>query len=290
MRWEEASLDTLLYRAFDFEIRVPPRLRAPYRGAVFILGMGLGLRGKILIVAMFSVLVFQLGPFRGPLLLGVLTLTAMAAGVVAGGVYGLLHPLAKVGDFGVWFRWALSIYAYLVSLTILMPKGPFSITDPVFHMIAWVFAALGGLGLVLTDDRGASRLSPHQFKLLQNKVLLRAAPRRMWAGMRRKRWKLEARRKALEREAARRPDAITPLRAMLFDLHTDLIQIRRGLERSPRERGMTPDDVADLDAWIGRVERHLEALPAPSEPAPRRVAGRPNAPPAELNSSSGAPE
>lgn len=263
MKWEQASLDTLLYRTFDFEIRVPPPLRAPYRGAVFILGMGLGLRGKILIVAMFSALVFLLGPLQGPLLLVVLTLIALAAGAVAGGVYGLLNPLAKGGDFGGWFRWALSIYAYLVSLTVLMPKGPFSVEDPVFHMIAWVFAALGGLGLVLTDDRGASRLSPRQFKLLQNRVLLRAAPRRMWAGMRKKRWKLEARRKALEQEAARRPEAITPLRTMLVDLQTDLIQIRRGLERSPRERGMTPDDIADLDAWIGRVERHLEELPAP---------------------------
>jgi hypothetical protein len=263
MRWEEASLDALLYRIFDFEIKVPQPSRALYRGAVFILGMGLGLRGKILIVAILSALIFLLGPLHGPLLLIVMTLIAMAAGALAGVVYGLLNPLAKAGDFGVWFRWALSIYVYLVVLTAFFPQGPFSIGDPVFHLIAGVFSALGALGMVITDDRGAGRLSPRQFKMLQNKVLLRAAPRRMWARMRRKRWKFEARRKALEQEAAVRPDAIPAQRAMLLDLKTDLIQIRRGLERSPREPGMHSDDIADLDAWLDRVERQLEALPAP---------------------------
>ena len=263
MRWEQASLDTLLYRIFDLEIRLPQPSRPAYRGAVFILGMGLGLRGKLLMVAMFSALIFLLGPLHGPLLLIGLTLLAMAAGTLAGVVYGLLHPLAKGGDFGVWFRWALSIYVYLAILTVSLPQGPFSIRDSSFHLIAWVFAALGGLGLVLTDDRGASRLSPRQFKLLQNKVLLRAAPRRMWAAMRRKRWKYEARRKALEQEAARRPEAAVSLKALLLDLKTDLLQIRRGLELAPREPGMHSDEVADLDAWIDRVERQLEALPAP---------------------------
>ncbi len=287
MRWEQASLDALLYRMFDFEIRVPRPLRSPYRGAVFILGMGLGLRGKILIVAMFSALVFLLGPLHGPLLLLLLTLIAMAAGALAGVVYGLLHPLPKGGDFGVWLRWALSIYVYLLSLTVLIPRGPFSIRDPSFHLLAWVFAALGALGLVLTDDRGASRLSPRQFKLMQNKVLLRAAPRRMWAAMRRKRWKFEARRKALEQEVTRRPEAVTALRAMLLDLSTDLLQIRRGLERSPREPGMSSDDIADLNAWIERVERQLGALPVP-EVSPSWTAERPAG--QASGSSGGAPE
>ena len=84
MKWEQASLDALLYRIFDLEIRVPRPFRSAYRGTVFILGMGLGLRGKILIVAMFSALVFLLGPLHGPLLLLVLTLIAMAAGALAG--------------------------------------------------------------------------------------------------------------------------------------------------------------------------------------------------------------
>lgn len=261
MRWEQASLDAALYRIFDQEIRLPPPARYAYRGAVFLLGMGLGLRGKILILAMLSALIFLLGPLQGPLLLLVLTLLAMATGALAGVVYGLLGPAARAGDFGVWFRWAVSIYVYLALFTIALRQGPFSIEDPYFHMIAWVFAALGGLGMVLTDDRGASRLSPRQFKLLQNRLLLRAAPRRMWLVMRRKRWKYEARRKALELEAQRRPEAVTAERAMLVDLKTDLLQIRRGLERSPREPGMLADDVADLNAWIDRVERQLAALP-----------------------------
>jgi len=262
MKREQASIDVWLYRIFDLEIRLPPPARPVYRGAVFILGMALGLRGKVLIIATLAALIYLLGPLQGPLLLLVLTLAAMGAGALAGVVYGLLWPLARAGDFGVWLRWALSIYLYLGILTVAFPHGPFSVRDPTFHLIAWVFAALGALGLVLTDDRGASRLSPHQFKMMQNKVLLRAAPRRMWAAMQRKRWKYEARRKALELEAARRPEALMSLRKMLLDLQTDLILIRRGLERSPREPGMSPDDIADLDAWIERVARQLEAADA----------------------------
>jgi hypothetical protein len=147
---------------------------------------------------------------------------------------------------------------------VALPHGPFWIGDPAFHLIAWVFAALGALGLVLTDDRGASRLSPRQFKVLQNKVLLRATPRKMWAAMWRKRWKYEARRKALEQQALTSPDASKALRQMLLDLQTDLILIRRGLERSPREPGMPSDDIADLDAWIDRVTRQIEARRATS--------------------------
>lgn len=263
MRWEQASIDAMLYRIFDLEIRIPQPLRSPFRGAVFILGMALGLRGKILVVAMFTALILLLGPLQGPLLLLLLALIAMAAGALAGVFYGLLYLLPKAGDFGVWLRWAVSIYVYLVSLTVLVPHGPFSIEDSAFHLIACVFAALGALGMVLTDDRGAGRLSPRQFKMLQNKVLLRAAPRRMWASMRRKRWKFEARRKALEDEIARRPGAAGALRTMLLDLQADLIQTRRGLERSRREPGMHPDDLADLDAWIARVERQVDALPQP---------------------------
>ena len=53
------------------------------------------------------------------------------------------------------------------------------------------------------------------------------------------------------------------LRMMLLDLQTDLLQTRRGLERSRREPGMHPDEIADLDAWIARVERQVDALPPP---------------------------
>lgn len=260
MKWQQASIDAFLFKAFDFEVRLPPPSRPVYRGGVFILGMALGLRGKILIIAMLGALIVLLGPLQGPLFLLLMTLIAMGAGSLAGVVYGVLNPLSRAGDFGVWLRWALAIYAYLVILAVSFPQGPFSVQDPAFHLIAWVFAALGGLGLVLTDDRGASRLSPHQFKMLQNKVLLRAAPRRMWAAMRRKRWKYEVRRKALEEEVVKRPDAAKALKAMLLDLQADLLQIRRGLERSPREPGMPSDEVADLDAWIDRVERQLAAL------------------------------
>ncbi len=263
MKWERASIDAMLFRIFDFEIRLSPPTRPVYRGGVFILGMALGLRGKILIIATLAALIYLLGPWHGPLLLLLLVGVAMGAGALAGLAYGLLHPLARAGDFGVWLRWALSIYLYLLILAAALPHSPFFVGDPAFHLMAWVFAALGGLGLVLTDDRGASRLSPHQFKTMQNKVLLRAAPLRLWAAMRRKHWKYEARRVALAQEAAARPEAATALRKMLLDLHTDLVQIRRGIGNAHRGSPMPPDDLAELDAWIEQVQRYLEPLQSP---------------------------
>lgn len=40
------TFDVMLYRLFDLELRLPQALRSPYRGAVVILGMLLGMRGK----------------------------------------------------------------------------------------------------------------------------------------------------------------------------------------------------------------------------------------------------
>jgi len=257
------SFDVTLYRLFDFEIRIPPALRSPYRGAVVILGMLLGIRGKILLIAMVVALVYILGPWQGPLLLLLMTTIAMAAGGIAGAVYGVLHPLPRAGDFGVWFRWAVTLYVYFAALTVMFSSGPFTLKDPAFHWIAALCSILIAFGIVLTDDRGSSRLSPRNFRLLQNRVLLRAAPRRMWHATRRKRARYEARRKALEREAEKRPDAWRSLRLLLTNLKTDLLHVRGGLERANRSHaGANADDLADVDAWIERVNRQLESLPA----------------------------
>lgn len=259
------SFDLMLYRIFDFEIRVPTLLRSPYRGAVFILGMLLGIRGKLLLLAIVSVLIYMLGPLQGPLLLLLLLIVAMAAGGLAGAAYGLL-PLDRFGDFGVWFRWVVSIYVFLAATTLLIPRGPFTLDDPAFHWVAGLFAVVAALGLVLTDDRGTSRLSPRNFRLLQNKLLLRAAPRRMWYATRRKRARYESRRKALEKEAARRPEAWRALRTLLNNLKTDLLHVRGGLERASLSHpGENTDELADVDAWIERVNRQLDALPKQEE-------------------------
>lgn len=265
MRDALGVFDVLLYRIFDFEIRVPPLLRSPYRGAVFILGMLLGIRGKILLLATIAALVFQVGPLHGILLLLVLTIVAMAAGGIAGGVYGLLPHLVRAGDFGVWLRWVISIYAYLAALTVLIPQGPFTLEDPAFHRVAALFSMVGALGIVLTDDRGAARLSPRNFRLLQNRILLRAAPRRMWYVTRRKRARYEVRRKTLEKEAVRRPDAWRTLRVLLTNLRTDLVYVRGGLERFRLSHpDASTDELADVDAWIERVNRQIEAVPPSS--------------------------
>jgi len=256
------AFDVMLYRLFDLELRVPQALRSPYRGAVVILGMLLGMRGKILLVAMIGVLVYMLGPLQGPLLFLLLTAVAMAAGTVAGAVYGLLHPLAHAGDFGVWLRWAMTLYVYLATITVLLPRGPFSLGDPAFHWIAALASIVTAFGIVLTDDRGASRLSPRNFRLLQNRILLKAAPRRMWYATRRKRARYEARRTALEKEARHRPEAWGTLRVLLTNLKTDLLHVRGGLERAKLSHGEAKaDHLADLDAWIERINRQLEELP-----------------------------
>jgi hypothetical protein len=256
------AFDVMLYRIFDFEIRLPEALRPAYRGAVVILGMLLGLRGKILLIAMMVALVYLVGPLDGVLLLLLLGGVAVGAGAIAGAVYGLLFPLPRAGDFGVWFRWAVTLYVYLAAITVLLPQGPFALRDPAFHWIATLFSIVAAFGIVLTDDRGASRLSPRNFRLLQNRILLRTAPRRMWYATRRKRARYEARRKALEREAERRPDAVHALRLLLVNLKTDLLHVRGGLERAWRSHPeANTDDLADVDAWIERVNRQLESLP-----------------------------
>jgi hypothetical protein len=256
------SFDVMLYRLFDFEIRVPAALRSTYRGGVVILGMLLGMRGKILLMAMVAVLIYMLGPLHGPLLLLRLTAVAIAAGAVAGAVYGLLYPLPRAGDFGVWFRWAVTLYVYFAAITVMFPDGPFTLGDPAFHWLATLFAVVIAFGIVLTDDRGASRLSPRNFRLLQNRILLRAAPRRMWYATRRKRARYEARRRALEKDAAKRPEAWRALRLLLTNLKTDLLHVRAGLERARRSHAeANSDHLADVDAWIERVNRQLESLP-----------------------------
>jgi hypothetical protein len=256
------AFDLALYRIFDLELRVPQALRSPYRGGVVILGMLLGFRGKVLLIAMITVLVYMLGPLQGPLVFLLLTAVAIAAGAVAGAVYGLLHPLARAGDFGVWFRWAVTLYVYFAAITVMLPRGPFSLEDPAFHWIATLVSILTAFGIVLTDDRGASRLSPRNFRLLQNRILLRAAPRRMWYATQRKRARYEARRKALEREAGRRPEAWGALRLLLTNLKTDLLHVRGGLERARQSHAEGKADLlADVDAWIERINRQLEALP-----------------------------
>lgn len=263
------SFDVMLYRLFDWEIRAPEGLRPLYRGAVVILGMLLGIRGKILLIAMIAVLVYMLGPLHGPLLFLLLTSVVIIAGALAGAVYGLLYPLPRAGDFGVWFRWAVTLYVYFAAITVLLPKGPFTLGDPAFHWLAALLSILIAFGIVLTDDRGASRLSPRNFRLLQNRMLLRAAPRRMWYATRRKRARYEARRKALEREAGRRPEAWRALRLLLTNLKTDLLHVRSGLERARRSHPeANADHLADVDAWIERVNRQLESLPSDAGGAP----------------------
>ena len=113
----------------------------------------------------------------------------------------------RAREIRVWFRWSVTLYVYFVAIAVVFPEGPFTLRDPAFHWIATLGSILIALGIVLTDDRGSSRLSPRNFRLLQNRVLLRAAPRRMWYATRRKRARYEARRKALEtrcRKATRR--------------------------------------------------------------------------------------
>lgn len=267
MRDSLGAFDVMLYRIFDFEIRVPEVLRSAYRGAVVILGMLLGIRGKILLIATIGVLVYMLGPLQGPLLLLLLTAIAIGAGGVAGAVYGLLYPLPRAGDFGVWFRWSITLYVYFVAIAGLFPGGPFTLRDLAFHWIATLGAILIALGIVLTDDRGSSRLSPRNFRLLQNRVLLRAAPRRMWYATRRKRARYEARRKALEHEAGKRPEALRSLRLLLTNLKTDLLHVRGGLERASHSHPeANADHLADVDAWIERVNRQLESLPESGDP------------------------
>lgn len=253
-------MDRFFYLLFDLEARLPRWLQSPYRGAVFIFGLLLGWQGKLFLLAILWVLIAQAGPLNGIRILGSFLGIAIVAGGAGGIVSGIFEPLGRTGRLGEWFRWALTIFAYLATVSLLLPPVPFALPDPIFFWVAGILSVVGALGLVFTDDRGRSRLPPHQFLLVRNLASIRVAPSRIWLVARERLERYEIQRVALEGELASRPSARHELKQLLRVMRTDIGHVRNGLERFVRLIGADPGSLNEADAWLDRIDEQLKAV------------------------------
>lgn len=253
-------MDRLFYRLFDLETRLQPWLRPLYRGAVFIFGLLLGWQGKLFLLAILGALMTQAGPLPGMRLLAKFLAIAIVSGGVGGIVSGIFEPLGRTGRLGEWFHWALTIFAYLATISLLLPPVPFALPDPVFFWVAGVLSSVGALALIYTDDRGRSRLPPHQFRLVRNLASLRVAPDRIWTVAKDRLERYESQRRALEKEIAVRPAAREELLELLLVMRTDIGHVRNGLERFVRLIGADPDSLNEADAWLDRIDEQVAVV------------------------------
>jgi hypothetical protein len=250
-------MDRMFYQLFDLEARLPRWLRPPYRGAVFIFGLLLGWQGKLFLLAILVVLIAQAGALHGVRILGKFLGIAVVAGGAAGIVSGVFEPLGRSGRLGEWFHWVLTIFAYLATVSILLPPVPFALPDPIFFWAAGILSIAGALALVYSDDRGKSRLPPHQFRLVRHLASLRVAPSRIWQVAKDRLERYESQRIALEAEIATRPAAKEELRQLLRVMRTDIGHVRNGLERFVRLLGADPDTLKEADAWLDHINEQL---------------------------------
>ncbi|HTL06485.1 MAG TPA: hypothetical protein VL241_12100 [Gemmatimonadales bacterium] len=170
----------MLEELLELESRLTPALRPTYRGALFIFGLAQGWAGKLLMLAVLAVLLLLAGVPAGALLFLEFLGVAVVAGAAAGTLHGRLHRLVSWGQLGTWLRWSATIFAYLLAVALLTPRGPFSL-DPTFLRFAAVVSALAAGLLVLLDDRRPARPSERRFQIRQRRERLWSASRRMRA-------------------------------------------------------------------------------------------------------------
>ncbi|MFN2316648.1 MAG: hypothetical protein ABR551_09965 [Gemmatimonadales bacterium] len=166
---------------FAFERRLPPWTRPTYRGALWILGLGRGVVGKLYVTALVATLMLLVGVGLGALLFLWMLAVTMVAGAVGGTIHGLLHGLERRGRPGSWLRWVGTLVAAGASAVVLTPQGPFRLGELMTWILAVAVSCLGAGLLVWWDARQPDRLTPHQFHWLQHRDQLwftRPRPRR----------------------------------------------------------------------------------------------------------------
>lgn len=174
----------MLERLFEYANELPAWLQPTYRGAIFILRMAFGWEGKLFVAALLATVMLLAGAERGLVLFGQLAGVSVLAGAMAGTLHGVLRPVERAGPLGTWLAWTVVLFGYVVSFVFFTRNGPFSWRDPTFYPLAAGFAALGGLVMVLLDDRSVDRPSPRQFQLLQTR-------KQLWTTARYKRARLQ---------------------------------------------------------------------------------------------------
>ena len=247
-------MDRFLYSLFELEERFPAPLRPPYRGAVFLFGLLLGWQGKLFLGAVLATVMLFAGVVPGLWLVLRFLAIAMVAGATGGAVSGLLEPLGRHGRPGEWVRWMLAIFSCLVTASLLLPAVPLALPDPAFFWAAGSISILGAVGLVLTDDRGPSRLAPHQFRVVRAIPALRAAPARLWEATLLRLERYQDRHATLRAELRSRPGARAELIDLLRAMRADIGHVRDSLWRCVRLMGGDPACIADADSWLRRID------------------------------------
>lgn len=250
------AVDSRIYRIFDAELYLPEWARPSYRGAVFIFGMIIGWVGKIVAACLLLALMLMTGVGLGAgVFLAVIGATVLA-GTVAGTVSGILSWLDRFGRLGGWFRWTASIFAFLAVLSLFGPMRLLSLSEPLFYLIAGSISVLGGLAIVLDDDRAADRPSPREFRLIQGRIRLLGAPHRMWLRLRRN--LLQDDRDGLLTGTGH--DARAAELRRLERRRADLLRARRALTRAPELTDEAKGDLQEVDARLARLDRDTVAL------------------------------
>lgn len=253
-------MDGLLLRLFDFETRLPAPLRPPYRGGIFLLGLGFGPLGKLFYATILLLLILAIGPWHGLRMFFGIFAVAMLSGAGAGIIAGLLEPLGRLGRGGEWCRWFLAIFAFLLLCSTLAPPVPFALPDPAFYWVAGTLAGLGAAGLVWADDRGPHRLPSHQFRLVRSLSALRMAPGRFQAAALERLEEYERRCRSLQAELGGRPGAAAELARLRSVMRTDLADVAARLRRFHRLTGMDPAAVAETETWLNDLQTRVAAV------------------------------
>jgi hypothetical protein len=250
------AVDSRIYRIFDAELYLPEWARPSYRGAVFIFGTIIGWVGRIVAACLLLALMLMtgVGPGAG-VFLAVIGATVLA-GTVAGTVSGILSWLDRFGRVGGWFQWTASIFAFIAVLSLFGPMRLLPLSEPLFHLIAGSISVLGGLAIVLDDDRAAGRPSPREFRLLQGRIRLLGAPHRMWLRLRRN--LLQDDRDGLLSDTGH--DARAAELRLLERRRADLLRARRALTRAPELTDEAKGDLQEVDARLARLDRDTVVL------------------------------
>jgi hypothetical protein len=252
-----------IFSIFDAEEYLPAWVRPTYRGSVFILGLAIGRIGKLLTTSLLAALMLMTGVVRGAgVFLSVVGAT-MLAGAVAGTMHGILGWMDRYGRPGAWVQWVASLFVFMAALTLVGPMQLLSLAEPLFYPMAGTLAALGALALVLDDDRRPGRPSPHEFRLRQGRARLRGAPHRMWLRLRDALLQNDRDRLFAETGSAARAAAL----GLLTRRRADLVRARGALTRVPELTDEAREDLQDVDAWITRFDRDLDALTASRPPS-----------------------
>lgn len=171
----------MLHNLFELEHRSPAWLRPTFRGALLVVGLGVSETGRLLALVFLGTLTVIVGVVPAASLFLTLFLLTTLAAAAAGTIQGLLEPLEDGGRSGVWLRWFLSGFGFMVILIAITPGAPLAALEPLAGLLATIFGVTVATAALLADPRQSGRPTPERFRRLQNRERLWAAEDRALA-------------------------------------------------------------------------------------------------------------